>query len=112
MARHGWRWCRRFHGPGRPPKPRVIEYPPHERVVFLPTSYVSGVGDAVHIEPDELEALRLVYLENLTQEQAASRMGVSRGTVWRLIDSARRKITYALVYKKPIVIGSSEQGTS
>jgi len=107
MRGHGWRWARRFSGPGRPPKPRWLGHMP-ERVVFLPTGYLGPVGDAIYIAPDELEALRLVYLENLTQDEAASRMGISRGTVWRMIDSARRKLTHALVYRKPIVIAKGE----
>ena len=45
----------------------------------------------------ELEALRLVDLEGLTQEQASLEMGVSRRTFWNELASARRKVTFALV---------------
>jgi len=62
-------------------------------------------GEPISIAPDELEALRNVYLENLTQEEAAKRMNVSRGTLWRLLESARRKVVQALVERRPIVIG-------
>ncbi len=63
--------------------------------------------------PDELEALRLVYLEGLTQEEAAKRMNVSRGTLWRMLNSGRRKVVQALVELRPIVIlSSSTQRTS
>ena len=44
----------------------------------------------------ELEALYLIDKENLTQEQAAERMQVSRGTLWRIIQQARLKIIQAL----------------
>ena len=48
------------------------------------------------IEPAEIEALRLVDLEGLSQEEAGERMGVSRGTIWRLVQSARKKTAQAL----------------
>lgn len=48
------------------------------------------------LSPQELEALRLVDGEGLTQEEAGKRMQVSRGTVWRLIDRARKEIVQAL----------------
>lgn len=44
----------------------------------------------------ELEALRLVDEENLTQEQAAERMHISRGTLWRILHQAREKVISAL----------------
>ncbi len=59
---------------------------------------------AVVIGLDELEAMKLVYLEGLSQEEAAARMGVSRGTLWRLLSSGRRKVTLALVELKPILV--------
>jgi len=45
---------------------------------------------------DELEALALCDRDGLFQEQAAERMGVSRGTVQRILSSARRKTAEAL----------------
>jgi len=57
--------------------------------------------------PDELEAMRLVYLEGLTQKEASERMGISRGTLWRLLDSGRKKVVKALVEKRPIVLTAS-----
>ncbi|MFX0203884.1 MAG: DUF134 domain-containing protein [Candidatus Hodarchaeota archaeon] len=48
------------------------------------------------LAPRELEALRLVDGKGLTQEEAANRMCVSRGTVWRLINRARKEIIRAL----------------
>lgn len=45
---------------------------------------------------DELEVLRLCDREGLTQEEAGQRMGVSRGTIQRIITIARRKTAEAL----------------
>jgi len=50
----------------------------------------------VTLEAAEIEALRLVDLEGLSQEEAGTRMGVSRGTIWRLLQEARRKTAAAL----------------
>jgi predicted DNA-binding protein (UPF0251 family) len=46
---------------------------------------------------EELEALRLVDLEDLTQEEAALQMGVSRKTLWNDLQRARKKTVNALV---------------
>lgn len=46
---------------------------------------------------DELEAIRLTDLEGMYQEAAAERMGISRPTLSRIIESARRKVALALV---------------
>jgi uncharacterized protein len=51
---------------------------------------------------DELEALRLVDLEGLSHEQAADRMGVSRGTVGRLVERGRRVVVDALLHGKAL----------
>jgi len=54
---------------------------------------------------DELEAVRLADLEELYQEEAASRMGVSRQTFGNIIRSAHSKIADALVNAKSLKIG-------
>jgi predicted DNA-binding protein (UPF0251 family) len=52
---------------------------------------------------DELEALKLCDLDDLTQEEAGARMGVSRGTVQRTLTSARKKVAMALTQGGAIV---------
>lgn len=51
----------------------------------------------INLTIEELEALRLVDLEHLTQEEAAIAMGVSRKTLWNDLKSAREKVVRALV---------------
>jgi predicted DNA-binding protein (UPF0251 family) len=58
----------------------------------------------ITIEPAEIEALRLVDLEGLSQAQAGAKMGVSRGTIWRLLQSARRKVAQALTEGRALAI--------
>jgi len=60
--------------------------------------------DQVILALDEFEAVRLADLEELYQERAAERMGVSRPTFSRMIDSAHRKIAEALVSGKTLRI--------
>jgi predicted DNA-binding protein (UPF0251 family) len=78
--------------------------------MFSPTP--EGNQEAVYIEPAELEALRLVDLEGLSQEEAGERMGVSRGTVWRFIQSARKKTAQALTEGRRIQIAPEEVAQS
>jgi len=59
---------------------------------------------SVTLTPDEMEVIRLVDLEGLSQEEAGRRMGVSRGTIWRILRSARLKLARALVEGRVIVI--------
>jgi uncharacterized protein len=59
----------------------------------VPVSSLREVSLAV----DEFEALRLADYEGLYQEQAAERMGVSRQTLGRIVEVARKKVAQALV---------------
>ncbi len=53
---------------------------------------------------EELEALRLVDYLGLTQEEASLKLGVSRPTVSRIVNSARKKIVQAIIEGRPIYI--------
>ena len=88
-------------------KPRIITRTPVvEHFAPLNPSGVAqlGVRPPVVMTPDEYEALRLVDHQGLMQEEAAQMMGVSRGTVWRCLDSARRKVAAAVVEGRELVI--------
>ena len=60
--------------------------------------------EAVCLSLEELEAVRLVDLLELEQEEAASYMGISRKAFWNDLSSARKKISVALVYGMGILI--------
>ncbi len=105
-----WGWRRARRGRGRPPKPRRL-WKGYAPLAFIPVEPSQlGPEPPVVIGVDELEALRLVYLEGLSQQEAAELMGVSRGTLWRLLDSGRRKLVEALVEAKPILVSLGETG--
>ncbi len=60
--------------------------------------------EKLRIAFDELEALRLLHLERVTQAEAGSRLGVSASTVSRMADRAHRVITEALVTNKGLCV--------
>ncbi|NIR87814.1 DUF134 domain-containing protein [Candidatus Bathyarchaeota archaeon] len=88
---------------GRFPKPVTLGQVP---IVNRFTPSPQGDPEPVYMEPAELEALRLVDLEGLSQEEAGERMGVSRGTVWRLLQGARKKTAQAITEGRPLLIAS------
>jgi len=58
----------------------------------------------VHLSLEELESMRLKDLEGLEQEDCAQQMRISRPTFHRVLESARRKLTDALINGKAIQI--------
>ena len=56
---------------------------------------------------DELEALRLCDLEGFDQAEAGEKMGISRGTVQRLLKSGRETLIRTLVEGTALVIEHS-----
>lgn len=70
---------------------------------FKPTGIPMKEIEQIVLARDELEALRLCDLEDLTQEEAGRQMGISRGTVQRILASARKKVARALTKGEAIV---------
>lgn len=67
-----------------------------------------GQGGVVEMTVDEYEAVRLIDLEGLTQEQCAGQMHVARTTVQAIYRSARKKLADCIVNGRPLVIGGGE----
>ena len=63
--------------------------------------------DIIHLALDELETLHLCDGEGKSQIEAGTCMGVSRGTVQRLLASARCKVAHALVGQKALAISGN-----
>ncbi len=74
------------------------------KVCFRPEGAFSAHPDAVLLTLDEYESLRLADLEGLYQEEAASRMNISRQTFGRIVEAARRKVADVLVNGKTLRI--------
>jgi len=87
----------------RPKKLRTIRQKP-EVTYFKPRGvYLSELKEVVlHFE--EFEALRLVDLKDFNQEKAAEKMKVSRSTFQRVLASARKKTSQALVSGRALKI--------
>ncbi|MHA1654420.1 MAG: DUF134 domain-containing protein [Candidatus Thorarchaeota archaeon] len=84
-----------------PIQPVIGKKPAAKRMLPEPMA----APEPIHIDLAETEVLRLVDLEGLYQENAGAMMGLSRGTIWRLLVSARRKIVQALFEGRPLVVG-------
>jgi predicted DNA-binding protein (UPF0251 family)/predicted Fe-Mo cluster-binding NifX family protein len=64
---------------------------------------------AITLNHDEIEAIFLMDSQNMYQDDAAKKMGVSRPTFSKIIKSARFKIATALVSCKKIVIKDEKE---
>jgi len=91
---------------GRCPKPVMLSSTPVIQS-FIPNPMLNP--EPVILDPAELEAIRLIDLEGLSQEEAGERMGVSRGTVWRLLKNGRRKVATALSEGRAIAVFSAPE---
>ncbi len=63
---------------------------------FKPIGIPAEKTNNIELLFDEYEVIRLLDYENLSQSQAAKEIGVSRPTLTRIYQSARRKIATAL----------------
>lgn len=88
---------------GRPRKCRWVEVEPGV-TFFKPQGIPLRVLEHTVITVDELEALRLADFLELTQEEVAQKMQVSRPTVTRMLARAHRAVAEALVHGKAICI--------
>jgi len=89
---------------GRKPIQRQIDVD-HSKICFKPCGIKRTALEKVVLHEDEMEALRLADYEGLYQQECADKMGISRTTFSRLIESARKKIADALLHTKAIRIG-------
>ena len=88
---------------GRPKCPRWVEQIP-EITYFEPRGNSSPGLAAVCLSVEELEAIRLVDLEELQQGEAAVKMGISRKALWTELQNARKKVAGALTSGRAIEI--------
>ncbi|OPL07522.1 MAG: hypothetical protein AVO33_05210 [delta proteobacterium ML8_F1] len=80
----------------RPTKPRKVEDLP-VYTHFKPAGIPFARLEEIDLLIEELEAMRLKDLEELSQEECAQKMGISRQTFQLIIDVARKKVTRALI---------------
>ncbi|RSD33497.1 MAG: hypothetical protein CI953_1528 [Methanohalophilus sp.] len=71
---------------------------------FKPCGIPRSEVEVVELAFEELEAIRLVDMDELTQEEAALEMGISRRAFWEELKNARKKVARALVEGQAIDI--------
>jgi predicted DNA-binding protein (UPF0251 family) len=76
---------------------------------FFPGLGMGSPGSPVELGLDELEAMRLVDLLGKDQAAAGAEMGISRGTVQRLLYSGRAKVVQALLEGRPIRLRGGQE---
>lgn len=79
--------------------------------VFKPAGTPLKEMEVIMLEHDELEVLYLCDGQDLNQERAGEQMGVSRGTVQRLLSLGRKKVIEALVGQKALAVAGDLPGT-
>ncbi len=88
------------------PRPKCCRYigAMPGKTFFKPEGAAPSSFEAVLLTLDEYEAIRLADLEGLYQEQAATRMNVSRQTFGRIVEAAHRKLADVIVNGKALRI--------
>jgi predicted DNA-binding protein (UPF0251 family) len=80
----------------------------YDNIYYKPQGIpLSQLKDVV-VNPEELETLRLRYVENLSQHDAAEKMGISQSQYQRDLVSTLKKITNALISGDAINIPDSK----
>jgi len=76
--------------------------------LYKPSGIPLSQMDIIELGLDEVEAMRLCDLEGMQQEEAADAMGISRGTIQRLLEAGRSKMLDALVHGKALSFADAE----
>jgi predicted DNA-binding protein (UPF0251 family) len=71
---------------------------------FCPEDRSAAELEVIELSPEEAESLRLKNIEDLDQVAAAKKMGISQSTFQRLLSSAHKKMSEALIYGKALKI--------
>jgi len=87
----------------RPRLCRRIRFNPNI-TYFKPQGVPMRFLEVIELTTEEAEALRLKNMKDLEQEEAAKKMNTSQSTFQRILSSAYKKITEALIEGKAIKI--------
>ena len=87
----------------RPRLCRRIRFNPNV-TYFKPQGVPMRHLEIIELTTEEAEALRLRNIKDLEQEEAAEKMNTSQSTFQRILSSAYKKITEALIEGKAIKI--------
>ncbi|TXT55406.1 MAG: hypothetical protein BAJATHORv1_40317 [Candidatus Thorarchaeota archaeon] len=88
-----------------PIQPEISTIPEARKMIPEPSSE----GEQIFLDAAEFEAIKLVDYDGMYQEQAGQIMGVSRGTIWRFLQSGRSKIVQSILEARPLVLRVDEE---
>lgn len=91
----------------RPKKKRKVNHPP-KMLGFKPFGIRLCDTEQVIMQYEEYETIKLVVYDNLSQDEAAEKIEVSRPTLTRIYNSALKKIGQAFVEGKSIIIAGGD----
>ena len=91
----------------RPILPRKISYK-NSITYFKPAGVPMRSLEEVSLKFEEAEALRLKDVELFGQTLAAEKMGVSQPTFFRILSTARKKVSDAIINGKAIRVEGGE----
>jgi predicted DNA-binding protein (UPF0251 family) len=80
---------------------RCVQFNP-EVTYFKPQGIPLRLLEEVVLMPDEVEALKLYEVDGLEQTKAAEKMKISQPTFARILASANKKVSEALIKGKAI----------
>lgn len=92
---------------GRPRSLRRVNFSP-KVTYFKPRGLPLSQLEEVILSGEELEALRLKNIEELDQIECARKMNTSQSTFQRILSSAYKKISQALIKGKAIQINKDK----
>lgn len=81
----------------------------YDNIYYKPQGIPLSELSEVVVNPEELETLRLRYVEELSQEEAAKKMGISQSQYQRDLVDTLKKITNALISGDAINIPESDK---
>ena len=87
----------------RPRQNSSVQIPPRVQG-FIPLGYYANESEPVYLNIEEYEAIRLLDYEDLSQVDAARVMKISRPTLTRVYERARKKIAIALTESHQVLI--------
>ena len=92
----------------RPRKQRRIRGRPRSDY-FKPAGVRMFNLSEIVLTPEEFETIRLIDFEQTPQEHAAKQMNISQPTLSRMLTSARKKISDAIINGKAIRIDKNHE---
>ncbi|HOZ54459.1 MAG TPA: DUF134 domain-containing protein [Clostridia bacterium] len=91
----------------RPRKCKRIGFIPNT-TSFVPEGDFEKNDDFISMSLEELESIRLMDLLEFDQIKSAEEMNISRGTMQRILNSARKKVADSLINGKKIIISGGD----